>query len=609
MHTQMKRTALSLVSLGLVAGTFGCVNLDEKLITGVSSEYYSTPDGLNSAVIASYSQLRNYYGREQLLSLAQVGTDTWADADQAASNNREFSNYSAGLNSSVAPLANTWNPAYQMINTLNAALDRGPNATGVPAATKNTLLGEAHFLRAFEYFMLVQTFGDVTLAVHENKGVQDEAVRDSAAKVYRTIIADLDTAITQLPVTQTQVGRATRGAAQALRSKVYLTRAYRDYSPGKQADFTAALADAKAVINSGTYSLNPVYADLWCVARAADPGRQGYCENAGYNANQSEFIFTVQFSYDLTQYDGSDQYNYLHLVYLSQYDNAAFAVGIARDLNNGRPFRRLMPTPFGLKVFDNRWSGTPGASSIMDTRFDGSYQTVWLATAGGQRNPTTNCPFCSSGAVINIGDTTGVYLVNPVTTAFRQSKAYMIRTLCPASDADPTVYCGDRTAATDGYISWDRYPSLKKFQDNLRANLTAQEGGKVQVLLRLGEMYLIAAEADVGLGNTAEAASMINVLRVRAAAPAFKSDPRQLVTASQMNLDYIMDERERELAGEFTRWYDLVRPGAQYFVDRVKKYNPHGSANVALKHALRPIPQSQIDGVLKGPKYPQNPGY
>ena len=82
-----------------------------------------------------------------------------------------------------------------------------------------------------------------------------------------------------------------------------------------------------------------------------------------------------------------------------------------------------------------------------------------------------------------------------------------------------------------------------------------------------------------------------------------------MVLPGDITLDFIMDERERELAGEFTRWYDLVRPGAQFFVDRVKKYNPHASANVAIKHALRPIPQSQIDGVLKGPKYPQNPGY
>ena len=139
------------------------MNLDEKLVTGVSSQYYATPDGLSSAVIASYSQLRGFYGREQLMSLTQVGTDTWMAADQSGSNNKDFDSYGGGMNSTVAPLANTWNPAYQAINTLNAALDRGPNTSGIPPATKATLLAEAHFLRALNYFTLVQTFGDVTL--------------------------------------------------------------------------------------------------------------------------------------------------------------------------------------------------------------------------------------------------------------------------------------------------------------------------------------------------------------------------------------------------------------------------------------------------------------
>jgi hypothetical protein len=603
----MKRIVLSTVTLGLVVGFAGCVNLDEKLITGVSSQYYATPDGLNSAVIASYSQLRGFYGREQLMSLTQVGTDTWMAADQAGSNNKEFDSYNGGLSSQVAPLANTWNPAYQAINTLNAALDRGPNTTGIPANTKTTLLAEAHFLRALNYFTLVQTFGDVTLSLHENVGVVAEAKRDPAADVYKAILADLDTAVANLPVTQSDFGRATKGAALTLRSKVYLTRAYQPYSPGKQADFTAALADAKAVINSGTYSLEPVFADLWCVARAADPNRTGYCENAGYNQNHKEFIFTVQFSYDLTQYDGSDQYDYMHLVYLAQYDNNGIWGGTPRDLNNGRPFRRAMPTPYELSLW-NKWVGTPGASDVLDTRFDGSFQTVWIATVAA-KNPTGTCPSCSSGGQVNVGDTAAFMPNYPVTNAFRQSKAYEVLTPCPTDQVAPTAatYCGDRNNANDGYTNWQRFPALKKFQDNLRANLTAQEGGKVEVVYRLGEVYLIAAEADVGLGNTAEAATFVNVLHQRAASPAHKNDYN--VTAGQMTLDYIMEERERELAGEHDRWYDMVRPGPQYFLDRVKKYNPHAAANVQLRHALRPIPQTQIDGVISGPKYPQNPGY
>jgi hypothetical protein len=255
---------LQAVALALVATAVSCVSIDEKLVTGVSSQYYSTPDGLNSAVVSAYAQLRGFYGKEQLLSLTQVGTDTWQAGDQSGSNNQHFDAYDGTLNSQAPELANTWNPAYVMINTLNAALDRGPNTPGLTAATKNRLLGEAHFLRALEYFTLVQTFGDVTLSLHENQGVVLEATRQPAADVYKAIIADLDTAVSFLPDVQNDYGRATKGAALTLRSKVYLTRAYQSFG-GKQTDFQAALADAKAVIASGTYSLEPVYADLWCV--------------------------------------------------------------------------------------------------------------------------------------------------------------------------------------------------------------------------------------------------------------------------------------------------------------------------------------------------------
>ena len=64
----MTRNLLRTLMVGLVTGTAACIDLDENLITGVSSEYYSTPDGLNAALIASYSQLRGFYGREQLLN-------------------------------------------------------------------------------------------------------------------------------------------------------------------------------------------------------------------------------------------------------------------------------------------------------------------------------------------------------------------------------------------------------------------------------------------------------------------------------------------------------------------------------------------------------------
>src|SRR6476469_6358688 len=116
----MKHTRiLQAVALALVASAVACVSLDEKLVTGVSSQYYATPDGLNSALVSSYAQLRGFYGKEQLLSVTQVGTDTWQAADQDGSDNKRFDWYDGNFNSQLAELTNTWNPAYVMINTLN----------------------------------------------------------------------------------------------------------------------------------------------------------------------------------------------------------------------------------------------------------------------------------------------------------------------------------------------------------------------------------------------------------------------------------------------------------------------------------------------------------
>ena len=250
---------------------------------------------------------------------------------------------------------------------------------------KKSLLGEAHFLRALNYFTLVQQFGDVTLKLHENQGVVATAARDSAAAVYRAIIADLDTAITHAA-----------GDADGFRSRDEGRRAdtavegvsdarVSPYSPGKQADFQAALTDAKAVISSGTYTLEPVFADLWCVARAGRSGPHGLLREHRLQQNRKEFIFTVQFSYDLTQYDADNEYNYLHLVYLGQYDNNGIWVGTPRDLNNGRPFRRMMPTPYELSLW-NKYIGTPGASDILDTRFDGTLPDDVDRDGGNVRN-------------------------------------------------------------------------------------------------------------------------------------------------------------------------------------------------------------------------------
>ena len=134
-------------------------------------------------------------------------------------------------------------------------------------------------------------------------------------------------------------------------------------------------------------------------------------------------------------------------------------------------------------------------------------------------------------------------------------------------------------------------------------------------MFRFAELYLIAAEAAIkGGGTPQQAADMINVLRARAARKMNQTPAEyaaaltaQQVTAGQMDIDFLLDERSRELFAEDTRWWDLSR--TKKLVERVKLYNDETKGGVQDYNMLRPIPQSQIDRVTEGPQYPQNPGY
>ena len=136
---------------------------------------------------------------------------------------------------------------------------------------------------------------------------------------------------------------------------------------------------------------------------------------------------------------------------------------------------------------------------------------------------------------------------------------------------------------------WNSYNSFDPF-----GTLTYKD----RIYMRLGETYLLLAEAQFLQGNTTGAAADINVLRTRANAP--------LVSPSSITLDFILDERARELIGEEDRRVTLMR--TQTLVERVQKYNPTSAGSIQNYNMLLPIPQSEID-VNKGAALTQNPGY
>jgi hypothetical protein len=154
------------------------------------------------------------------------------------------------------------------------------------------------------------------------------------------------------------------------------------------------------------------------------------------------------------------------------------------------------------------------------------------------------------------------------------------------------------TVFTKESVSNRLWPSTRKWDWTSAIDPTGGTQWGDQPYLRLAETYLLLAEAQFKQGELSEAATTINALRSRAGA--------QTITAAQVTLDAILDERSRELLTEEQRRYTLLRTGTWF--DRTKKYNPLAAPVITLRDTLLPIPQTVIDGNLTKPM-PQNPGF
>jgi hypothetical protein len=388
----------------------------------------------------------------------------------------------------------------------------------------------------------------------ETTGPTKAATRSSEQAVYKQIEADLLAAIPALPATKAagDYGRATKAAAENLLAKVYLTRASSSFA--ESTDYANSATLSNGVIANYGFKLLPDFASVFDQS----------------NQINDEVIFAVQYTQDpLTNGFVDNQGNKLHLYFGMQYDVQA---GMQRDVNNGRPFKRLKPTAYLLN--------TVFADRVNDTRYKKTFKDTWLSNKPG----TYNTAFDISKATVTYkaGDT-AIYIPGyEMSLAERAAKKYQVLV--------PSLY------------NYALFPTLQKFFDPLRPDMTYENGSRDYFVHRLADTYLMLAEAQFKLGKQAEAVAAINMVRVRAAA-AGKADAMK-VTAVDMNL--IMEERARELAGEQTRWMDLKR--WKNLVERVKLYNPDGAVGVSDKHYVRPIPQKQVDLSENG-GFPQNAGY
>ena len=322
--------------------------LDEELLAGVAaSSYYTTAAGLEDAVDATYSFLREIHSNERAYTLTIFGADTHTNG--ADGGYKGFNLYDNTLNSGVNILQEQWTFLYQGINQANAVINRSAAVTDMSEELKVQRIAEVRFLRAYYYFYLVQTWGDVHFSLEETVGAQVTANKTSQATIYADgIIPDLEAAIASLPASQSNYGRATKPAAEFLLGKAHLTRGYQDF--GSASDFTRAEELLTNVIEGYSFALVPTHQDLW---------------NQDKQIN-SEVIWAVQYSTDLILNTGVG--NRGHLYFGMEYD---IQPGMVRDIANGRPFKRFRPTDHLIDL----WA----ESRENDQRYEDTYKHVWYS--------------------------------------------------------------------------------------------------------------------------------------------------------------------------------------------------------------------------------------
>ncbi|TDB64183.1 RagB/SusD family nutrient uptake outer membrane protein [Arundinibacter roseus] len=591
--------------------------LVEKPVTTLTTDtYYKTEAGFEDLVRSCYPLLRNIH---QNRVLVLNGTDIFAaqngwnpDATGKVLQPSAYDVYDARFNATIPELQTLWQQLYAEIARTNTVVSRAEDITTMTQALKDTRVSEAKFLRALCLFYAVQHWGDIPMPLSEVTTPGKDFPRVPSAEVYKQIISDLTECEAKLPVTATNYGRATKGAAQFLLARVYLTRGwnFKNALGGSPADFDMALQYADKIID--TYPLAANYGDLF-PKRTKNPLKQ---YTGAQNDKNPEIVFSVQYGSDVLTNKTDPAYtqdaaggNDLHSKFGASGEGLPGNKGRTSDYN--RCLGIHTPTAAAYRLFD----------PTKDLRYDHNFVEVGYALqAVSNFRPL---PLTNPGLTISIaaGDTV-LYCRpwnQPATTLAERgvdlggTKKYAVVNTYEFGGGYPIVNTGFQASQP---LMWKFWQPNIPYGDAF--------GTFNESLFRAAEAYLIAAEAimkgakggklggaEVYYNKVLDRALGANqgTEPLRAAAP---EDQKSLETASYratagtLSIDMILDERARELMGEYCRWFDLKRTGK--LVERIKKYNPW-SAGQQIKdiHTLRPIPQGEID--LSFPSMTQNEGY
>lgn len=611
--------------------------------------FFKTEKGVQGGLTSMYAHLRYIYGQAYYYNTTLTGTDEVTYAQSADANFKDMDLSGVG---SITPSSSRadvlWGTAFPNINTASGIIE---NAAAV--GVSDALIAEARFFRAFDYFLLVQTFGGVPLDLGSgelkfNSSPSRFSVRNTVPEVYtKAIFPDLLKAVNDLPVNPRLTGTVTKTVARLYLSKAYLTYAWWLENPNNIPTYPAANRVDPDGKTAAWY-----YQQAYDIAVEAieNPGPYGlqatfYDVNLAQNDRNKEILLYADHTETSEFYNGASltwgnggapdnfagwmmTWNYTNVRSATKTDWTTVISSVQREAVQalGRPWTRMCPT---IGVIENTF-----ADKSNDSRYDGTFTTVYRANwpKGGA---TAEYVYNANNLKVYPGEPILTFLDSEPSQAIDYSNAVY------KSNIGVGVLPGraDYVVSPRG-ISRIVYPGLWKlgpYRTNNGTTLGQPNAASTRPfnIAKFSELYLIAAEAavkgaTVKSGNSAR--ELVNVLRARAgkwrwdnngnvAKVQDNSAALTSATPAVIDINYILAERSREFYGEGYRWYDLIR--TQKWNELAGTYEIGGSnygnhtpvlvtREILPKHYLRPIPQGQIESLemtdAEKAAY-QNPGY
>lgn len=581
--------------LALSSMLFSCNDnafLGEKPETFYTIEnIFTTSSQVEQVVTSCYAHVRLIYCPHENWDLDWYayrlgnGTDMYDVATIRLGN--RFNDYSI-LNSQTKGFFCTYSAFYQLINIANTAIAAAEleNIVWASETEKARIVAEARFFRAFAYRNLGELFGGVPIVTDLTTEPRYDYKRSTRLETYQFAIDELEACLDDLPETTAEAGKLVRAAAQHNLCQLYIDKGVLLSEEGGDATsaYSKAMEYADAVINGGLYSLmterfgtrSTEDPQFYYASSDAEQTEAHLYENAGYKiegnvfwdlfqvgnqdyqSGNKEAIWVAQIDYEVYKKEGAQgtiYSGYYCPVFRDQ--GGEYATGSMEDVG-GLGTCAVQPTFYTRDIiYESKWNKDMRNS-------DAAFRRTILGNVSGTEYYGKLVPW----SLLYREDASGKK--NDVAT----TQLYPI-----SCKVGPDKYVGIEDGENRSHLFRDDY------------------------LIRLPETILLRAEAKLRLGNKQSAADDINLLRDRA-----KCEYR--VTAADVDLDLILDERARELVYEESRWNTLLRMGGTVAVDRIKKYSywdyPRNTLNKTFN--LWPIPQTVID-TNKDVKLEQNPGW